>query len=278
MFHSARSAIKKVLGVGVIFQESSVSWKDLAFESGSYADPNLVSRLASHSKLAWTDLTRFERDGFFLKEPRFQWEALTAILRVASTTEGMLRVVDFVGSFATLARQLEQIFANGHGDERGRAGIEWLVVEQEEVVNRGPALGLKNVSFFSDLEEVLHGYDPQVFLASGSLQYLESPYAMLNLVSGSDIEHVILDRTAVNVKSAEDVLCLQKVGRTKLIANGTETSKKSIYPAWVLSEEKLLAALKEEFNIYFSFNSLDGSAFTDRGTAFSRKGYFGARK
>lgn len=116
MFNVVRSAVKKILGVGVIFQETSLSWEELVFESGSYADPDLVSRLESHSKLAWRDLTKFERDGFFLKEPRFQWEALTAISKVASTTEGMLRVVDFGGSFATLARQLEQIFANWGGE------------------------------------------------------------------------------------------------------------------------------------------------------------------
>lgn len=173
MLKVVQSAVKRILGVGLIFRETSLAWEELVLESGSYADPNLVSRLESRSTLAWTDLTKFERDGFFLEKPGFQWEALTALLEVASKTEGTLRVVDFGGSFATLARQLEQIFGN-------RDGIEWLVVEQEEIATRGPALGLKNVSFFSDLEEVLNGYDPQVFFASASLQYLKDPYAVIN--------------------------------------------------------------------------------------------------
>lgn len=271
MFNVVRSAVKRILGVGVIFQETSLSWEELVFESRSYADPDLVSRLESHSKLAWNDLTKFERDGFFLKKPCFQWEALTALFEVASKTEGTLRVVDFGDSFASLARQLEQIFGN-------RDGIEWLVVEQQELTKRGPALGLKNVSFFSDLEEVLNGYDPQVFFASSSLQYVKDPYAVIRLICGSNVEHVILDRTAVDVNSSEDVLCLQKVGKMKLTAHETETGKKSIYPAWILSEKKFLRSLEDHFNVFLSFDSLDGSAFTDRGTAFSRRGYFGVRK
>lgn len=269
------SVVKRVaarlFGGGIRFAETSLTWEELVGSHGTYSNSYLLDRIEAHSRTAWNDLTIYERDGFFLRKQDFQWQALAAIFNVARKIEGKLCVVDFGGSFATLARQIEQIFGN-------RAGIDWLVVEQEAIAKRGRTLGLENVTFFSDLDEALNRHDPHVFLASSSLQYLRNPHAVIQMICESNIEHIILDRTAVDVNASEDVLTAQTVGKLESTTQKSGFSGKAAYPAWILSEGKLLLSLEEKFEVYFSFDSLDGSAVTSRGKVFSRKGYFGLRK
>jgi putative methyltransferase (TIGR04325 family) len=129
-------------------------------------------------------------------------------------------VLDFGGSLGTHYFSLRRFLP---------AAVSWWTVELRQTADLGSRyFGSHELHFTSDLSVVP---SPTVVLASSSVQYCRDPYAQLQLLSGSGASGLILDR-----------LPLLSVQRDRLTIQ-TVPYYHARYPAWFLSEEKLLPFL-----------------------------------
>ena len=143
---------------------------------------------------------------------------LLAALQYVNAREGRLRVLDFGGSVGGLYF-MTRPFLN----------IEaWRVCE----LPRMARAGRKRTDGVLEFTEELSDCSANVVLASGSVQYCRDPYQTLRTLLPLG-RYVVLDRVPL---LAEDRLTVQRV-RPYLFQGS--------FPAWFLSEAKLLAELRD---------------------------------
>lgn len=167
----------------------------------------------------------YERDSVLFDRIHHSFPVLAGLLRAAQAHDGRLCVVDFGGALGSSYFQCRDFL----GVLRR---IEWLVVEQPAHVACGQAnFASEQLHFLPNIEECLLSHQPNALLLSGVLQYVPSPYALLNSLLQHRIKHVIVDRTAF-LHSDRERLTVQHVPSSIYPAS---------YPAWFFSESQFQA-------------------------------------
>ena len=242
-----RTAIELLVGpvkrfYGIRFA-GNYSWNDAAARCGSgYAEQSILS----HTLASTRDLCSRERDVLINARAH---RIFTALLLVDSS-----RVLDFGGSLGTHYFALRRFLPSP---------ISWWTVELPQTAELGTrCFASEELHFTSDLSRVPA---PTVVLASSSLQYCCDPHAQLQLLSGTGTSALILDRLPL-LSDARDRLTIQTVPYYH-----------ARYPAWFLSEEKLLRSLaclgwtiRVRWHVPEDTLWLDGRRFHDSGLLATR--------
>jgi putative methyltransferase (TIGR04325 family) len=104
------------------------------------------------------------------------------------------------------------------------------------------------LKFFPNIETCLSETKPNVILFSSVLQYLESPYGMLDKLLDLPCDYLIIDRTSF-WDGSTDRLCVQQVPPSIYPAS---------YPIWIFSEHIFLQYIqRRNFESIAEFQSLD---------------------
>src|SRR5439155_7960279 len=118
--------------------------------------------------------------------------------------------------------------------------LRWHVVEQAGHVKVGRSdFQNEELRFDFSVEDVLAQLQPDLLLMSGVLQFLEEPAAFLQKLPGWGIPYFILDRTPL-WRHPYDRLTVQHV---------PEEIYRASYPAWFLSEEKIISQLTRDYTL-----------------------------
>lgn len=166
----------------------------------------------------------FERDSVLFIRPEFRWEALAAILWQAVRDRGDLRVLDFGGSLGSVYFQSRPYLAD-------LPVVNWGVVEQAHYVEFGNReLASDRLRFFLCIEECGKAIQPNVIFFGAVLQYLPTPFAVLESILSLRAASIVFDRLAV-FDQPEDRLTVQRVPKEIYSAS---------YPAWFFSENRFL--------------------------------------
>jgi putative methyltransferase (TIGR04325 family) len=209
------------------FTGDYASWADAKAASDGYQSPVILERTTSALLKVKRGEALYERDSVILDHPEYPFPVVAALLRAAVRMQGRLSVLDFGGSLGSTYFQCRRLLA-------GVPAVEWLVVEQPGHVARGRELfeddGLR---FFETADECVARHLPNVLLLSGVLQCLPNPHDVLRGLLQHGIPHLILDRTAL-IRTDRDRLTVQSV---------PEWIYPATYPAWFLSETKLIEAI-----------------------------------
>lgn len=208
-----RSLIELLLGpvkrfYGIRFA-GDYSWSEAALRCGKgYAEVSILR----HTLASTRRLRRRERDALISARAH---RILAAMLLVDSS-----RVLDFGGSLGTHYFSVRRFLPGT---------VSWWTVELPQTAELGSRyFASHDLHFTSDLSLVP---TPTVVLASSSVQYCCDPHAQLRLLSQTGASALILDRLPL-LPAESDRLTIQTVPYYH-----------AHYPAWFLSEEKLLRAL-----------------------------------
>jgi len=184
----------------------------------------------------------YERDSVMFNEIQYSWPLLAGLMWVAAQSLGQLNVLDFGGS-------LGSTYYQNCAFSRNLPEVRWNIIEQPAHVKVGKEYFENEVlKFFPDIETCLYETKPNVILLSGVLQYLESPYEMLNKLLDLPCDYLIIDRTSF-WDGSKDRLCVQQVPPSIYPAS---------YPIWIFSEHNFLQHIqKRDFEIVAEFQSLD---------------------
>jgi len=185
----------------------------------------------------------YERDSVLFDSIQYSWPLLSMLLRISFEQGGRLHLVDFGGSLGTTYYQ-NRDFLSIVSD------LKWNIVEQQHYVNIGKVyFEDKQLKFYYSIDECLANDYCSLLLLSSVIQYLEFPFSFLENIKKNNFEYIIFDRTAF-IDSSEHIITIQLVPPEIYDAS---------YPCWYFNEVQLLDILLIEYDLIYSFPSIDKS-------------------
>jgi putative methyltransferase (TIGR04325 family) len=243
------------------FSGNYSTWEEAVSDSTGYDDPQILEKVKESLLKVRGGVATFERDSVLFKKIEHSWPVLTGLLWSSAQSKNELHILDFGGSLGSHYFQNKAFL--GH-----LQNIKWNIVEQKNFVECGKKYFEDNhLSFYDTIEESLEKDRSNVFLASGSVQFLEKPYNFLSKVEKSGFDFIIFDRTTF--LKDEDRLTVQHVPKRIYEAS---------YPAWFLNEQKFLGVFHQKYELTADWD-LPGGGLDDLGDAETiKKGYIFRKK
>ncbi len=265
---SLKSFIKKILpeklkrilvGINYGWHGNFKSWKYAEKHCTGYDSDNILQKVKEATQIVLNGEAAYERDSVVFKNIDYSFEFLTSILWIASQNKGNLSVLDFGGSLGSSYIQNKRILET-------LPNVKWCIVEQEKFVKEGKLL-FKNdcLQFYYSIDACISEHNINVVILSSVMQYLESPYELLELIYSKNIDFLLIDRTAFFDKP--DRITIQKVNPS--IYNAS-------YPCWFFNKKKFLNFMQYKFDLILTFKSKDFSNVKSEflGFLFKRKTSF----
>jgi len=219
------------------------TWQSAEAEATGYDADNILEIVKSSISKVKSGQAVYERDSVIFDEIQYSWPLLSGLLLAASRNSGELSVLDFGGSLGSSYYQNKKFLDCVNS-------VKWGVVEQQHFVDVGKKeFEDEKLKFYESIDECFIEIKPRVLLLSSVMQYLESPYDLLNELLENDFDIVIVDRTPFSF-SNKDIIKLQVVPAVIYSAS---------YPCWFFSRKKI-NDLFESFGYseLEKFSALDG--------------------
>jgi putative methyltransferase (TIGR04325 family) len=215
------------------------TWQEALNACKPYDAEGVVEKVKEASLKVKNGEADYESDSVrFNKKIEYAWPILTGLLWVAARNSGILNAVDIKGAFGRLYFQ-NQTFLKLIPE------VKWTIIEETKFVEIGKKyFETQSLAFHDELETVLH-FRPNVVLFSGTLQYLEDPFSVLDQVISAKVPHIIINDIPF-IKGHSDRLTVQTVPSHIYDA---------AFPSWFFSEMKLLKILNLHYDIVADFKS-----------------------
>ena len=235
-----RQIVNRMAGAEIRYRGPYADWNQACAASRGYDQDDILGRVLAASRRVLEGEAVYEKDGVAMSSAPPPSHALAALLMAASL-DARLSVVDFGGSLGSHFLQWRRFLAP-------LPHVDWCVVEQRHFVEAGNAL-------FTNVPEVVFHDDvaatrpkaPNAVLASGVLQFLEDPMAILDELLALSPRMVIIDRTPF-VDDGPGHAMTQHVPRTL----GTAS-----YPLRILSRSLLASRLGRTHDLLLEFPTPD---------------------
>jgi len=183
MVRSTRPAIQWIGGFD--------SWTSVEQSSRGYQNDDLIKRIVTSSMAVVAGDAIAERDGVALdclETDSMLIESLTTLLEEARFKATPFRVLDIGGALGTTYRQAKAILD-------GSYHLHWTIVEQASLAQIGTErLKSKELDFVSHVTSALLQETDLVYFGS-SLCYMENAFEILDLLSATTAETLIIERT-----------------------------------------------------------------------------------
>lgn len=254
-----RRIANQLLGALTAYKGPYPNWSYARAYTRGYGQDDILQRVFDATKKVLRGEAHYEQDGIAMLGTPPASHALTGLLLAPSLDHGRLSALDFGGGLASH-------FLRWRPTLSALPSLHWTVVEQEPFVVVGRQLfeNERALSFHTSISQLT--VPPNAALVSGVLQYLEDPHAILQELIATDCTVVILDRTPYSNDGTERIAAQfvpQRLG-------------KASYPVWMLSRDRVHAALSQRYTLVQEFNSDDepmrvgGHVATYRGSIWVR--------
>jgi len=217
------------------------SWRKAVQASTGY-DSDLILEKTKNALLKVKNREAvYERDSVLFNKIQYSWPLLAGLMWAAAQSEGRLNVLDFGGSLGSTYYQ-NKIFIDALPE------VRWNIIEQPKHVSVGRELFENDkLKFFSTIEEYSIENEPNVVVMSGILQYLESPYELIERLLVLSSTCAIIDLTPF-WDGDNDITCVQTVPPCIYEAS---------YPLWIFSKQKFINYLNSlNYHILAEFETL----------------------
>lgn len=247
-----------ISGRNNIFLGKYFNWSDAVSDSSGYADENIFRKVLGASLEIKNCSNKYERDSIIFEGNDYPWTILGPLLWFANQNKGRLSVLDYGGSLGNVYFRSLKVLTT-------IPSLNWSIVEQEKYFEAGKKYfeGDK-IFFYKEMNHVFNTQSVDVGLFSSSLQYLESPFQVIENLIKFKIKYLILDRTPFyNGKS--DKVVVQKVPKEIYSAS---------YPMWIFSKSKFEEFLVSINGVILTKSlGLEGHLRTSDGIDFSFENY-----
>jgi putative methyltransferase (TIGR04325 family) len=227
---------------GFEFKETSLEWKEIIEEFKGYEADNILDKCKNALLKVKNGEYPYERDSVLFDTLQIFYPLLSALFYVALQYSSEINLIDFGGSLGSTYYQNRGLL------KKGKIKFSWNVIEQEHFVKCGKKyFETDELIFMYNLEEATENKKINVCLLSGVLQYLETPYLIMEKIFNSNIEYIIIDRTTF-ISNNNDVLTIQTVHKDIYEAK---------YPAWFFSFDMFQKYLENRYEIIYSWEGFD---------------------
>lgn len=184
-----RRAANDLLGTSIRYRGPYPDLAQARQHTSGYDEGGILRTVAAATREVLAGNARYEQDGRVFTQPPPADPAMAGLLLGAARSRGRLSVLDFGGSLGSYYLRWSHVLS--HMDD-----LLWCVVEQAHFVETGRQLYARDprIQFEFDLRSAQR-HQPNLVLAAGVLQYVESPYATLASLAELRAEVLVIDRT-----------------------------------------------------------------------------------
>ena len=171
----------------IYFSSQKKNWKIALESSSSYQSQLIFDKVINcYEEIKNKNCEFYERDGLILDTKPNESDLIEFLKINLSKKKDTLEVLDFGGSLGS------RFFSNYNFIKDNT--IHWNIIEQEQFVNYGKKnLEKKNLSFFYDLSDCIKKKKIDCIIFSGSLQYFENYFDLLNKINETSIKYIFID-------------------------------------------------------------------------------------
>lgn len=219
------------------------SWDSALMQCSGYEADEILDKVLSSTLKVKLGNAKFERDSVLFDEIQYSWPLTSALLLAAARNKGELSVLDFGGSLGSSYFQNKKFVSL-------LKEIRWSVVEQEHFVEAGiKRISDENLKFYKKIVDCVKVENPNVILLSSVLQYLATPYAIIEEITDLQVDVIVVDRTPVLLEGVKDEVNLQIIPSVIYEAS---------YPIHFFFEDNLIKAFKKGgYELIEKFQALD---------------------
>ena len=184
------------------FEGPFTSWTQAVAQSATWDAPE-ITELSLRSALAAKEgKVACEHDGVPFKDPLYS-QTMLAFLLLASR-DGVLNIIDFGGGLGS------GYFQNARLLRLMSSPVQWHIVERPIFVKLGTEhFQNDTIRFYSSLGEAIRHSKSNSLIFSGSLQYVDEPFELIDEAGRSAIRILAFDRTLTWERS-DDGIFLQR--------------------------------------------------------------------
>lgn len=224
-------AASRMLPPGIRFSGDYSDWISARHASSGYDSDVVLERMRDASSRVKRGDAVFERDSVLFERIQYSFPLMAGLLRLACDNNGRLSVLDFGGGFGSSFKEFSSFWPKTNE-------LRWNIVEQSHIAECGRReFGTEQLHFYESIDACLREERPDVILLSSVLQYLETPYALIEQIKAKPFRHVIVDRTPCS-QLDRDVLTVQEVPPSIYLGS---------YPCWIFSRARLLSAFLDKY-------------------------------
>lgn len=237
--------LSKITHKSIEFKGTYNDWMVAENQCTGYSQNNILTTALSSALKVKRGEAIFERDSVLFDEIEYSWPVTAALMWAAAQNMGYLHVIDFGGALASSYYQNVK-FINKI------KGVKWSVIEQSHFVEAGKKhIADDIVKFYDDASVCMENGKSNVLLLSSVLQYIQSPYKLLDSLIGLDPVVIIIDRTPfINKDTVRDVIKIQQVPDAVYTAS---------YPCWFFSKTLIVQHIeKSGYRLVETFASISG--------------------
>jgi len=213
------------------------SWEAARSKASGYDDGEIIEKVKNAALKVKNGEAAYERDSVLFEQAEPTPHLLAPLLWIASKNNNKLEVLDFGGALGTTYYQNKEYL--NHLD------LKWSIIEQPKFVEYGKNLFEdETLRFYGDLND--YKSKPDVVLLGSVLQYLESPYQVLEKIIQMEPKYILIDKTPF-LKNSGDTITVQRVPPKIYDAS---------YPSWIFDLNKMLDFMKiHKYNLLYEVSS-----------------------
>jgi putative methyltransferase (TIGR04325 family) len=200
LFYTLKDSLNK--GNKISFSGDFTSWDEInSILIDNYSSDEILDNVKKASLKVKNGDALFERDSVCFYESSYRYPILSHLLYATSCLEGELSVLDFGGSLGSFYHQHRKYLDR----------ISWNIVEQENFVKVGQeSFEDGNLKFYYSMQNCFNSNKIDIVFLSSVMQYLESPYTILEQIFKFAPKFILLDRTSF-VDGNRDLLTIQNI-------------------------------------------------------------------
>jgi len=220
-------------------------WKYTGKNIAGYSDPIILRKVFEAALKVKNDPRLFERDSVLFKKNSNTLPYLNILLS-AFALDKKLIILDFGGSLGSTYYLYKPFLLH-------LKNFKWCIVEQKSFVEIGNKhFSDEHLFFYEDIYKCIRENSPNLIFLASSIQYIQQPFKILDIINKSKAKYLILDRTPFSNLS-KDVITKQNV---------PAHIYKASYLMWIFSEKVMLTRLLKNWKIIYKKNSISEQFFT----------------
>ncbi|MFA6144565.1 MAG: methyltransferase, TIGR04325 family [Sulfurimonas sp.] len=230
------------------------SWEEAQKNSSGYDNKKILEKVRTSLLKVKHGEALYERDSVLFDEIHYSWPLLSGLLLASSKSGGSLRVLDFGGSLGSTYYQNKKFLDQ-------LENVSWNVVEQKHFVDVGKKdFADERLHFYYDIDSCVQEQHPNVLILSSVMQYIESPYTLLDTLLKNNFDFVLLDLMAIS--TSKERLTIQIVDPKIYTAD---------YPCWMLDIDIINNIfIKNSFELISNFTALNDYKVISNGSEIGK--------
>jgi len=212
-------------------------WQSAQADARGYATDDIFIKTREAARAVRDGKALWERDSVLFYHEEYNFPLVAALMTVAAMNNGRLRVLDYGGSFGSTFYQHKSLFQN--------IDVSWNIVEQKHIVVSGiEEFKTNQIHFWADIQSCAAAVPLNLILFSSVLQYIDTPYSMLEQAINLRPSAIVIDRTPFY--ECSERITVQYVPKSIYSAS---------YPCRFLNKARVISLLQDAYHCLPPYSS-----------------------